>query len=147
MLVFLKSAPSILLDLMFFFQRFSRTSFAETKSDLESKLLQTETNCASFSAENERMKSANQDLESSLREAQNSQQGGSGDAEEVNKLKEVISRLEQKKDSLESECKKLKEEVEKVGKEQDDLLVLLTDTDAKKDKYKEKLQELGQAVS
>ncbi|XP_033643717.1 general vesicular transport factor p115-like isoform X2 [Asterias rubens] len=128
-------------------ERFSRTSFAETKSDLESKLLQTETNCASFSAENERLKSANQDLESSLREAQNSQQGGSGDAEEVNKLKEVISRLEQKKDSLESECKKLKEEVEKVGKEQDDLLVLLTDTDAKKDKYKEKLQELGQAIS
>ncbi len=106
-----------------------------------------ETNSATISSENERLKSANQTLELSLHEAQNSQQGSSGDPEEVNNLKEVISRLKQDKEVLQVECKTMKEKVETVEKELDDLLVLLTDTDNKKDKYKEKLKELGQAIS
>ena len=47
---------------------------------------------------------------------------------------------------MEDEKKELKEEMESLKKEQDDLLVLLSDQDAKIDKYKAKLKELGQEV-
>ncbi|XP_038060951.1 general vesicular transport factor p115-like [Patiria miniata] len=129
-------------------ERNSKDVCNRQKSDLESRLAQSESNSASVSAENEHLKSTNQTLEAKLLEAQNSpQSGGSGDTEAINQLKEAINQLEQDKRALEQECDSLTENLEGVKKEMEDLLVLLTDTDAKKDHYKEKLKELGQTIS
>ncbi|GFN80981.1 general vesicular transport factor p115 [Plakobranchus ocellatus] len=54
--------------------------------------------------------------------------------------------MEEEKAITVGEYQKLKDEMETIKKEQDDLLVLLADQDAKIDKYKSKLKELGQEI-
>ncbi|BFZ03569.1 hypothetical protein BsWGS_06608 [Bradybaena similaris] len=66
--------------------------------------------------------------------------------EENLKLANTIRILEEEKGSFGEETKKLKEELDSLKKEQDDLLVLLADQDAKIDKYKTQLKALGQQV-
>lgn len=55
--------------------------------------------------------------------------------------------LEAEKESESGEWTVLHEELETLKKEQDDLLELLADQDAKIAKFKDKLKELGQEVS
>lgn len=45
-----------------------------------------------------------------------------------------------------NECQRLTNELENVRKEQEDLLVLLTDQDSKLRHYKKRLKDLGQSV-
>ncbi|XP_059156787.1 general vesicular transport factor p115-like [Physella acuta] len=66
--------------------------------------------------------------------------------EENLKLANTIRNLEEEKVSVDEEKNNLKEEMENLKKEQDDLLVLLADQDAKIEKFKTKLKELGQEV-
>ena len=54
--------------------------------------------------------------------------------------------LEEEKQNVGGEKEGLKEEMETLKKEQDDLLVLLADQDAKIERYKVKLKDLGQEV-
>ncbi|XP_005090245.1 general vesicular transport factor p115 [Aplysia californica] len=63
--------------------------------------------------------------------------------EENLKLASNVRTLEEEKQNAGGD---LREEMETLKKEQDDLLVLLADQDAKIDKYKTKLKELGQEV-
>lgn len=55
--------------------------------------------------------------------------------------------LEEEKVAEAEEKATLRDELETLKKEQDDLLVLLADQDAKIGKLKDKLKELGQEVS
>jgi flagellar basal body P-ring protein FlgI len=72
------------------------------------------------------------------------------------KLEELVSSLKSEleicqkskvnEESMISECQRLTNELENVRKEQEDLLVLLTDQDSKLRHYKKRLKELGQSV-
>ncbi|XP_022085188.1 general vesicular transport factor p115-like [Acanthaster planci] len=129
-------------------ERSSRDIFSREMSDLESRLAQSESGHASLVAENEQLRSTNQMLEAGHLEAQNaSQRASSGDAEAINQLKEAVNQLQQEMKVLEQERDSVKLELEDVRKEQDDVLVLMMETESKKDKYKEKLKELGQTIS
>ncbi|KAH9513006.1 Vesicle-mediated ER to Golgi transport protein [Bulinus truncatus] len=66
--------------------------------------------------------------------------------EENLKLANTIRTLEEEKAETVQEKENVREEMDTLKKEQDDLLVLLADQDAKIDKYKSKLKELGQEV-
>ena len=58
----------------------------------------------------------------------------------------LLQVLEEEKLSESEERTVLRDELETLKKEQDDLLVLLADQDAKIGKFKDKLKELGQEV-
>ena len=58
----------------------------------------------------------------------------------------LIQKLEDEKLSVDQVKSGLQEELETLKKEQEDLLVLLSDQDTKIDKYKARLKELGQEV-
>ncbi|BFZ17934.1 hypothetical protein BsWGS_20973 [Bradybaena similaris] len=66
--------------------------------------------------------------------------------EENLKLANNIRILQEEKENCEEEKRLLKEDLETVKKEQDDLLELLADQDAKMNRYKTQLRELGQEV-
>ena len=59
----------------------------------------------------------------------------------------ICQALEEAKELESTEKEGAKEELETLKKEQDDLLVLLADQDAKITKFKDKLKELGVEVS
>ncbi|XP_072038320.1 general vesicular transport factor p115-like isoform X2 [Amphiura filiformis] len=109
-------------------------------SDLESKLSHSESEISQLQSENQRLQDEKQDLESRL----SSQGEGAAD---VSQLNDELQKLKLENERLSSEGQTAKEDVAQIRQEQEDLLVLLTDTDEKKDKYKEKLKELGQPTS
>ena len=58
----------------------------------------------------------------------------------------ILQKLEEELRKKDGEKSAITDELETLKKEQEDLLVLLTDQDAKISKYKSKLRELGQEV-
>ncbi|GAB6028493.1 hypothetical protein CHUAL_002646 [Chamberlinius hualienensis] len=63
------------------------------------------------------------------------------------KAEKKIKLLEEEKKSSESENMTLTNDLESLKKEQDDLLVLLTEQDSKLQKYRKRLQELGEPLN
>lgn len=66
--------------------------------------------------------------------------------EQLLKLNEKSQKLEQHNEGLEKEKFTLKTELEALKKEQDDLLMLLTEQETKLDMYKKRLKELGDVI-
>ena len=54
--------------------------------------------------------------------------------------------MNREKDEMEDERHKSLEECESIRREQEDLLVLMSDQDSKIDQYKKRLRELGEKV-
>ena len=110
-------------------------------SDLESKLSNSEAEISRLQAENQRLQNEKQDLETKL------SLQGEGTSGDVAQLNEELQKLKLENEQLVSSNQTAADEVKQIKQEQEDLLVLLTDTDEKKDKYKEQLKELGEPVS
>ncbi|XP_078576290.1 general vesicular transport factor p115-like isoform X2 [Branchiostoma floridae x Branchiostoma japonicum] len=114
---------------------------AETAA-LQAKLAEVESDRACSEEENRRLKEQVQSLQVQNSQLQNSQLQNSpaadGNADSA-KLEEEVRRLSEEK-------KRLEEEAETASKEQDDLLVLLADQDAKIKKYRDRLKELGEQM-
>ncbi|XP_035670279.1 general vesicular transport factor p115-like [Branchiostoma floridae] len=119
---------------------------AETAA-LQAKLAEVESDRACSEEENRRLKEQVQNLQLQNSQLQNSQVQNSqlqnspaadGNADSA-KLEEEVRRLSEEK-------KRLEEEAETASKEQDDLLVLLADQDAKIKKYRDRLKELGEQM-
>ena len=110
-------------------------------SELETKLSQSNTDISQLQSENKQLDNDKQELEKQLSVSSNGEQNSAGvTVEEMDRLRSNIERLE-------AECQTANQEFERIQKEQEDLLVLLTDTDEKKEKYKAILVELGEPVS
>ena len=59
----------------------------------------------------------------------------------------IFQKLEEEVETSKDYVKSVQEELDTIKKEQDDLLVLLADQDAKIERYRHKLKQLGQEVS
>ena len=66
--------------------------------------------------------------------------------EEIIMLKEQIRTLEAEKTNMNLDMTKAAEDAEAVKKEQEDLLILLSDQDSKLQQYRQKLKDLGQVI-
>ncbi|KAI8520980.1 Vesicle-mediated ER to Golgi transport protein [Branchiostoma belcheri] len=105
---------------------------------VQSKLSAAESQLACSEEENRRLKEQVQQLQAQNTQLQNAPVAdGNADSAE---LEEKVQRLSEEK-------KRLEEEAETASKEQDDLLVLLADQDAKIKKYRDRLKELGEQTS
>lgn len=109
-------------------------------SKLESDLAKLQVEKEKDVNEKEQLLKEKDKLVEELEAAKASSGGGGADQAELEKLKT-------EKLSLEEQLAKAVAEQERYQKEQDDLLVLLTETDEKKLAYKEKVKELGGQIS
>ncbi|XP_078659266.1 general vesicular transport factor p115-like [Branchiostoma floridae x Branchiostoma belcheri] len=115
----------------------SPEAVATETAAVQSKLSAAESQLACAEEENRRLKEQVQQLQAQNTQLQNAPVAdGNADSAE---LEEKVQRLSEEK-------KRLEEEAETASKEQDDLLVLLADQDAKIKKYRDRLKELGEQV-
>ncbi|XP_019639380.1 PREDICTED: general vesicular transport factor p115-like [Branchiostoma belcheri] len=115
----------------------SPEAVATETAAVQSKLSAAESQLACAEEENRRLKEQVQQLQVQNTQLQNAPVAdGNADSAE---LEEKVQRLSEEK-------KRLEEEAETASKEQDDLLVLLADQDAKIKKYRDRLKELGEQV-
>ncbi|XP_071496657.1 general vesicular transport factor p115-like [Diadema antillarum] len=116
-----------------------KAAMSTRMTELEMRLAKTEGDKEKLASDNRELSVAKETLESQLREAS---------AKAANpEIAIALQRVQQEKDELSVEVKRLKGEMERVQKEQEDLLVLLTETDEKKSSYKQRLKDLQQEVS
>ncbi|CAB4004025.1 general vesicular transport factor p115-like, partial [Paramuricea clavata] len=109
-------------------------SFSEDMTNLEmNELQQSKMALSSLQEEVQSLRAQNSSLRAELTTQTH---GGDSDI--------VVKSLERKVDELLKNIQEIREEKEGIAREQDDLLVLLSDQDAKCAKYKERLKELGE---
>ncbi|XP_071951927.1 general vesicular transport factor p115-like isoform X2 [Antedon mediterranea] len=113
-------------------------------SESQAQLAQAEDHNSKLSSDNQKLISTNQTIENQLKTVTDT---CSSLTTQVKKLEEEIGDLKDTNTRVEDEKEKFRKEAADNKQELDDLLVLLTDTDAKVEKYRSKLKELGEEVT